>query len=208
MIEIFDCAQGSDEWKRVRLAIPTASEFACVLAKGKDGKTESSKTRKTYLYKLMGECLTGDPADSYSNHHMERGKEQEAEARNLYGFIAECELRQVGFVRNGRKGCSPDCLIDANGGLEIKSMLAHLLVELHLDGEVPPEHKPQIQGNLLVCEREWWDFVAYCPKMKPFIKRVYRDEPYITALSAAIDIFNNELDTMLAVLQGRELRVA
>ena len=29
--------------------------------------------RQTYLYKMAGEIITGEPAESYSNHHMERG---------------------------------------------------------------------------------------------------------------------------------------
>ena len=83
MVEIFDCEQNTDEWLRVRLGIPTASKFATVMAKGKDGKSDS-KTRRDYLLDLVGERITGEPADAFSNRHTERGHEVEPDARALY----------------------------------------------------------------------------------------------------------------------------
>ncbi len=117
-MEIIDCDQGSETWFQSRLGIPTASEFSTVLAKGKDGG--KSLTRKTYLMKLAGEILTGEPMESYSNQHMERGKEQEAEAREAYELMKDVDCQQVGFIRNGDRGCSPDSLIGSEGALEIK----------------------------------------------------------------------------------------
>jgi len=207
MIEIFDCAQNTDEWLRVRLGIPTASRFATVMAKGKDGKSDS-KTRRDYLLDLVGERITGEPAEHFSNRHTERGHEVEPEARALYEFLTENELRQVGFIRNGDKGASPDSLIGIDGMFEGKSRLPRLQADLLLADRVPPEHMPQLQGQLWVAEREWVDFMSYCKKMQPFIKRIYRDEEMIKRIAEAVRIFNNELNTMHAVLTGAELRAA
>lgn len=190
-MEIFDCAQGSPEWFAARAGIPTASEFHTVMAKGKDGG--DSKTRKTYMLKLAGEILTGEPMDSYSNGHMERGKEQEPDARNLYAFMHDCEPQVVGFIRNGAKGASPDSLIGADGGLEIKTALPHIQVERLLANICPSEHRAQVQGNIWIAEREWWDFASFCPKLPLFTIRVHRDDEYIAKLSAAVDQFNDEL---------------
>jgi hypothetical protein len=190
-IVIFDCDQNSPEWYAARLGIPTASEFSTVMAVGKNGG--KSLTRVAYLNKLAGEVLTGEPMASYSNPDMERGKAQEDEARDLYTFTAEAELRSVGFVRNGEKGASPDSLVGVSGGLEIKSAAAHIQVARLLDGKLPPEHKAQVQGCLWVCEREWWDFMSYCPKLPPLIVRVYRDEEYINKLAREVNVFNVEL---------------
>src|SRR6185503_15969852 len=100
MLEIFDAIeQGTPEWFQARLGIPTASEFDTVLATGRGGG--ESKTRRTYLYKLAGEILTGEPMYSFQNDHMQRGKEMESEARDMYVFLSDHELRQVGFIRNG-----------------------------------------------------------------------------------------------------------
>lgn len=202
MIEVITCDQGTPEWYQARLGIPTASEFDTVLATGRGGG--ESKTRRTYLFKLAGEVLTGEPMYSFQNDHMQRGKEMEDEARNLYVFLTDLELAQVGFIRNGQKGCSPDSLIGADGMLEIKTKLAHLQCEvLHCD-EFPSEHKAQCQGQLWVAEREWVDFCSYWPKLPLFAKRVFRDEPYIKKLAAEVDRFNNELADLVEKIRARK----
>ena len=194
-LEIVDCTQGSPEWFEARMGIPTASEFATVLAKGKDGG--DSKTRKTYMLKLAGEILTGDPMDSYTNGHMERGKEMEDEARALYSFAYGAEPQRVGFIRNGRFGCSPDSLIGGDGGLEIKTALAHIQIERLERGTLPPEHRAQVQGCLWLAEREWWDFCSYWPKLPLFKVRVHREEEYIKTLGEAVHQFDCELQELV-----------
>lgn len=191
MMQIFECEQNSPEWFQARAGIPTASAFATVMAKGKSGG--ESLTRKKYMLELAGEIITGEVAESYSNAHMERGKIMEAEARDLYSFTTDAETKLVGFVRNGNKGCSPDTLIGSNGGAEFKTALPHIQIERLLANRLPPEHVAQVHGNLWVCEREWWDFCSYWPKLPMLTVRVYRDEAYIKALAAAVDQFNEEL---------------
>lgn len=188
-----ECPQGSEEWFRARAGIPTASEFATVMASGR-GSGES-KTRRTYLLKLAGEILTGEPAESYSNAHMERGKAQEPEARNLYAFMHDADPQLVGFVVDDAigAGCSPDSLIGTNGALEIKSALAHIQIDRLLRNELPAEHRAQVHGVLWIAEREWIDFASYCPNLPLFVKRVYRDDDYIREIAAAVERFNGEL---------------
>lgn len=200
MIEVFDFEQSSPEWFAARAGIPTASEFSTVMAKGKDGG--ASVTRGKYLRQLAGEILTGEVApEGYSNAHMERGKEMEAEARSLYAFTSDADPQLVGFIRNGRKGGSPDSLIGDVGGLEIKTAIPAVQIERLQRGGLPAEHKAQVQGNLWVSEREWWDFVSYWPKLPPLIVRVYRDETYIAQLAKAVDAFNEELDAVVASIR-------
>lgn len=202
MIEIFDCEQGSEDWFRVRMGLITASEFGTLLMQGRGGG--DSKTRRTYMLKLMGERLTGDPMYHYQNDHMERGHVQEPEARDMYAFMKDVEPRRVGFLRNGNVGCSPDSLIGDVGMLEIKSKLAHIHLDVVLGDAVPNEHMAQIQGQLWVAEREWCDFVSYCPKLPLFVKRVHRDEKQIAAIKKAVDIFENELNTLMRVVRPVE----
>lgn len=200
-VEVFDCDQNSPEWYQCRLGIPTASRFSTLLASGRGGG--ESKTRREYLYKLAGEILTGEPMYSYQNDHMLRGQEMEGEARDMYVFLTDLEPQRVGFIRNGRTGCSPDSLIGNDGMLEIKTKLAHLQCEVLDYNELPSEHKPQCQGQLWIAEREWVDFVSYWPKLPLFAKRVYRDEAYIKKLAAEVDRFNGELAELVAKLQAR-----
>lgn len=195
MIEIYRGEQGTDEWRQMRAGIPTASEFATVLAKGRGGA--ESKTRRTYLLKLAGERLTGEPAESYSNGHMERGKAMEAEARDAYAFMRDADYEQVGFIRNGNAGCSPDGLIGTDGMVEIKTKLPHLQLEVLLANELPAEHVAQCQGALWIAEREWLDFVSYWPRLPLFTVRVQRDEAYIARLAEAVAGFNGELNAIV-----------
>ncbi len=186
-LQIIDCDQNSPEWFAARLGIPTASKFATVMAKGE------GKTRSEYMRKLAGEILTEEPAESFSSAHTERGHEMEDVARGEYAFITGNEPQLVGFIRNGNKGASPDSLIGSNGGLEIKTALPHIQIDRLERNRIPPEHVAQVQGNIWVSEREWWDFCSYWPKLPMLTVRVPRDETYIKTMADEIDRFNDEL---------------
>lgn len=191
MLEIFDCTQGSKDWFECRRGLPTASKFSTVMAKGE------GKTRAEYMRKLAGEILTGEPSEQFSNAHTERGTALEDEARQTYAFITDADPRLVGFMRNGNKGASPDSLVGDGGGLEIKTALPHIQIDRLERNRLPPEHKAQVQGNLWIAEREWWDFVSYWPSLPMLIVRVYRDEEYIKQMSDEIDRFNDELAALV-----------
>lgn len=184
---IIECEQGTPEWYAARLGIPTASCFSDILAKGE------GKTRKSYLYQLAAEIITGEPGESFTSQAMERGKVMEDEARNLYAFVKGTPLTRVGFVENGGIGASPDSLIGSDGGLEIKTTNGELLVDILFKDEVPGKHVAQLQGNLWVTERDWWDLVIYWPKMPLFVKRVRPDKAYIATLKSEVARFSDDL---------------
>lgn len=199
-LQIFDCEQNSPEWYAARLGIPTASAFATVMAKGKDGG--ASVTRKKYLYRLAGEIITGEPEETYSNAAMERGHAMEGEAREFYGFVHDAPLQRVGFVRRGNYGCSPDSLVGDDGVLEIKTALPSILVGYILADKFPVEHMAQCQGALYVTGRKWLDIVIYYPKMRPFfVKRIERDETYIALMLDALADFTAELSVVVERLR-------
>lgn len=193
---IIECQQGEPDWFAARLGIPTASNFSAILAKGE------GKTRKAYLHRLAAEIITGETGETFTSQAMERGKVMEDEARDLYAFVTNAPLQRVGFVRNGDQGASPDSLVRGSGGLEIKTQRADLLVGTILDGRFPAEHKAQVQGNLWVCEREWWDLCIYWPKMPLFVQRAYRDEVYIANLADEVSRFNADLAKVVETLRG------
>ena len=194
--EIIDVSQNSPEWFEARRGIPTASEFSCIIAKGEQ------KGRATYLRRLAAELITGETGESYQSFQMQRGHEMEQLARDNYAFMHDAEPQLVGFIKNGRKGGSPDSLLGSSGLLEIKTQRADLLIGTLLKGEFPSEHKAQCQGNLLVSEREWIDICVFWPKMPLFVKRAYRDENFIRRLSEEIDLFNEELDELVAKIRA------
>ena len=212
MIEIFNCIQGDPAWFECRKGLATASEFKRLMVTKGKGPGGVSLQRVEYLEKLAAEIITGKPTgQTYTNDDMERGKEMEPKARSEYGFRHNIEPVQVGFIRNNalRCGASPDCLIGDDGGAEIKSVLPHIQIKRKREGEMPPEHIAQVQGNIMVCERDWWDFVSYCPDLacihlELFEIRVYRDDKYIAQLTEQVARFNEELETLVEKLRRGE----
>lgn len=172
----------------------TAEQLAAAVKAARARGASPAASRLKYLRTLAGEIIRGTPEeDGYSSPAMERGKVMEAEARDLYAFSRGVDPMQVGFVLNGNAGASPDSFIGDEGGLEIKTALAHIQIDRLAKGELPSEHKAQVHGNMWVTERAWWDFVSYSPGLPPLILRVPRDEAYIAKLAAAVDAFNSEL---------------
>ena len=193
-----DFDQGSPEWFKVRLGIPTASVFSTVMASGKDGG--DSIGREKLLRKLAGEILTGQPAEEeFRNVATERGRALEDEARQSYCRRKGVEIRRVAFGRNfeGLKlcGASPDSLVGFDGGLEVKTARADVIQEmLNNPASAARAHRAQVHGNMMVFERDWWDLTIYSHANLPAIDvRIYRDETYLRELVNQIEIFNFDL---------------
>jgi YqaJ-like viral recombinase domain len=207
LLVIHDCEQGTDEWKMLRLGLPTASNFATIMASGRDGGL--SVTRTKLLHRLAGEIICGEPAEeSFRNAAMDRGNALEDEARQAYCRRKNADVRRVGFVRNfdGLKACgaSPDGILGFDGGLEIKTAKADVLIPmLQRPAAMPPEHRAQIQANLWICERDWWDLTIYCHRLMPALDvKIYRDEAFIKEMSGQVERFNWELKKLVNQLQS------
>lgn len=204
-LTIIDCEQGSDEWRAARAGIPTASNFATVMANGRDGG--DLKTRTSLLYALAAEIITGEPIeDTFKSLAMQRGNAMEADARADYESRTGVEVQRVGFARNfsGLRlcGASPDGLVGFDGLLEIKTMRPDLIIPLLFNGSgMPPAHRAQVQGNIWVLEREWCDFKIYWPNMPNFTVRVHRDDVYIRQLSDEIERFNYDVNHIVEKLR-------
>jgi hypothetical protein len=200
-LQIVECVQGSDEWLRARMGLATASRFATVIAAAKDGKER--KTRDKYMRQLAGEIITQEPAETFRNEAMERGKDQEPHLRAQYSFDTDNDVQTVGFLKDDEigAGASPDGLIGKDGMVEFKSKLPDLLIELYAKKEYPPEHKAQLQGNLWIARREWIDIVCGFPKMPLFRQRVNRDGYYIKMLEIEVREFNEELARMVKLVR-------
>lgn len=204
-IDIFDhVEQGSPEWIELHRGLMTTSDIAILL---REGRTKGSRsiTRDEYVDRKAAERYGAEIAETYSNGHMERGKLLEKSARADYAFITGEQPELVGFIRNNAlfAGTSPDALIcGRRGGLEIKTKLPGLQVKVLRSDQVPPEHVPQIQGQMLVGELEFVDFVSYWPGLPLFIKRVDRDESYLRILRDEIERFNAEVAAALEEIRS------
>lgn len=203
MPEFHDVEQGTDAWFALRAGTPTASEFDKLVT----GTGKPSTQLSGYAATLAAELYAGRPLERWEgNHATARGHEIEPEARAAYEFLHDVQAVQVGFVTNHGAGCSPDSLIGDRGLLEIKSQMAKGHVETlayyRKHQKAPPGYLPQVQGQLLVCERDWVDLSFYHPDLPGLIVRVERDEAYIRALLVGIRAVLAERDELVEMLRA------
>ena len=179
MIHI-DCEQNSDEWYRYHIGVPSSSEFKKIVTS--TGKR--SEQRKKYLYRLAGEILSGQLADSYESWAMKRGKEKEEEARQFYALRSRHDVGRCGicFTDDRMLASSPDAFVGNKGLLEIKCPIMETHVKYLDNGKLPTEYFVQVQGQLYVTGRKWVDFISYYPGLMPLIIRVEPDIGFITTL--------------------------
>lgn len=189
------CEQGSDEWRLARMGIPTASCFDKIITP----KTmKPSESRVKYAHKLIAERILGRPQDDESQGYARRGQEMESNARGYYEFIRCVDVDRVGFIMTDdrRSGASPDGLVLDRGLLELKCPSAPVHIGYLLDEE-GIGYRCQVQGQLLIAERDWVDTVSYHPELPDVIRRVGRDEVFIKALGIALDSFHTFVDTCM-----------
>lgn len=197
MIKI-NVEQGSLEWFQARMGIPTASMYGKILTPKTLKLSESSKKYRNFL---LAEWLCGEPLGDELGGLVERGADLEERAFSLYEAQHDVDVERPGFVLRDdkRTGCSPDGLIEPNGGLEMKCPApgTHMGYLLDLEGD---EYRAQVQGGIWICEREWWDFYSYHPLLPKAEMRIARDDAYIGALSNAVLHFCDQLDEAKARL--------
>jgi len=171
-VEIHNMEQGSPEWNAIRLGRMTGSNAQRIGVCGKG--------LETYALELTAEILTGKAKDGFNNEHMERGHELEAEARAMYEIETGNIVTEAGFVTYGDDiGVSPDgCVLEHNGGIEIKSPSDKVFLQFLLDGKIDTKYLWQIQKQILVMGWKWCDYVLYNPNFENslIITRVLPDE--------------------------------
>lgn len=154
----------------------------------------------TYMFKLIGERITGEPVAQVSTWAMQRGHELEPIARELYMMQQDEQASICGFITNKGCGYSPDALIGENGLLEIKTKEPHLQAELIYNGVIPDEHIAQIQGGIWLTDRDWCDFASYCPNMPLFVRRAHADLEYQANIDWRIGRFYAELERRMPIV--------
>ena len=190
--------QGSQEWLQARSGVLTASEFKKLITP--TGKPTSGKVRQDYLLEKANEILTGEPAnEAFVSTWMERGTELEPQARAFYEFVTGNTVTQAGLIysdESKRVGASVDGLVNDDGNQEIKCPKLTTHLRYLIDGKVPTDYVPQVQGQMMVTGREFCDFVSFHPGAvkQGLIVRVDRDDEYIKKLSAAIEQALEELE--------------
>jgi hypothetical protein len=197
--------QGSEEWRAIKCGKVSASRVSEVLAKGK------GLTRAAYLAEIVVERLTGAFTEGFESADMRRGKELEPQARAGYELFRSVQVETVGFVHHPHipmAGASPDGRVGEIGLVQFKCPRPHNHME-HLDAEtsLPKEYRDQMQWEMACDNREWCDFVSFCPSFPPgmdlCVRRVHRDGAYIAEMEIAVQAFIAEVDAKVAGLKAR-----
>lgn len=190
--------QGSKEWLDAKIGIASASNFDRIITP-KTGKLSTSS--EGYAHELIAEQILKRPLDDATTAFMQRGNLVEKAARDWYSLQTGADVERAGFIlRDDRRaGCSPDGLIGADGGLEIKCPSAGVHIG-YLLGDAGEKYRCQVQGCLWVTQRSYWDFVSYNPDFPSALVRFHRDEEFIAKLAAAVHQFNEMVDDMKAKL--------
>jgi YqaJ-like viral recombinase domain len=207
MMTTIDCVQGDPTWLQARIGRCTGSRVADAIAelKRKDGE---SAARRNYRIELIVERLTGQAAEHFVSQPMIEGIEKEPLAKLAYELEHNVSLQDVGFVTHpiiSMFGCSPDAMVNGDGLVEIKCPLPHTHISYLMAGEIPPVYEYQMLAELSCCpERQWNDFVSYCPAFpkdfRLFVKRMKRDEAKIAEMEAKVQKFLDEVDIEMGKL--------
>ena len=176
--------QRTEGWYEARRGVPTASNFSKLITS--TGKRAASAD--AYIDELVAEKITGESKFIPTTAAMQHGIDTEPEARDLYSFLREVEVTEIGLCLHDLidAGASPDGLVGDDGLLEVKCPQPHTMVKYLRENRLPPEYRAQVMGQLWICERQWCDFLAYHDKMKPLLIRVERDEEFISALAGIV----------------------
>lgn len=198
-MKIITCDQGSPEWFAARAGKATASKFDAITTK--PTTKGEALTRRDYRVDLVVERLTGKATDYFQSGDMKTGTEREPLARAAYEVATGRVVQEVGFCLHDalEAGASPDGLLGDDGLIEIKcgKRATHLEYMKLAAGEAPSRYRAQIQGQLWITGREFCDFVSFNPdwpeERQLVIRRIKRDEPYITGLALAVSLFMDEV---------------
>lgn len=189
-----DIEQGSDAWLQIRRGVLTASEMDRVLTPTL--KTANNDKSRAHVWEIAAQRITGRVEPTYIGDAMMRGHEEEQRAREIYDLLI-APTQTCGFITNSRHGfilgASPDWLVGNDGGGETKSRSQRFQVQTTVvnaaQGTIPAEYMLQVQTQLLITERTWWDFCSFSNGMHMTVTRVYPDAEIHAAIIDAAQEF-------------------
>jgi hypothetical protein len=200
-LRLHQCDQGSADWYRLRLGVPTASEFDKIITS--TGKLSAQS--RAYAHRLAAERLLNRTLLDLGNMEwIERGKDLEPQAARMYEFDQDCRTLPVGFITSdcGRFGASPDrIVVNQPGAVEIKCPAPHTHLGYLVDG-FGRDYFVQAQGQIYVADLEWVDRYSFHPEMPPALHRTHRDQEFIAKMAPALEAFCDMLEEIMEIARS------
>lgn len=204
-VNVYDMEQGSDDWRRHRLGVVTASRAHDIIKTGK-AKGSYSESRKSYMLELIAQVCTGLVPEPSSFKQAEWGHENEPLAREAYEALEFVSVNQCGLIyrdESMRSAISPDGIME-DRGLEIKNpFTTQVHLETLLSGVIKPEYLTQCQYSMWVTGLERWDFCSFdwrmrgAPENRLVVIPQYRDDELMAKFDEEMPKFIAEMDEIL-----------
>lgn len=205
-MEYSEFEQGSMEWLLARVGRFSASNAYKLLDRNAKGLPTAEFTN--YRWQLIVERLTGQPTYTFENDAMRWGKQTEPVARSFYEALTDKIVEQVALVEHATLSfviCSPDGMVDEDGGLEIKCLTTKNHLEVILTDKPIADHVLQCQFQMWVMERDWIDLLYFDPRLPDYLQakifEIERDEEVIAKLESNVLSLEADINKTIEQLQ-------
>lgn len=150
--------QRSSEWHEARKGRVTASAVGAILG------LAPYQTRAGVMRRMVRDAFGAEP-EFTGNIATEYGTRNEDGAVDEYYMETGNKVQKVGFItREDWAGCSPDGLINADGGLETKCPFGKRETGDLVPLAEQPHYYAQVQFSLWVTGRKFWHFYQWTPR--------------------------------------------
>lgn len=239
MMRVACQTQRTREWLDAKRGKVGASQLWRAMAKlkvkSKNGSAgDPSGECLKYMLELATEITTGFCVDHWVSPEMDYGSQYENLAIREYLFANDQpECMRTGFVLHptlDRWGSSPDLVLE-RGGVEAKvpkamthqtyrhkyimAKLAGLSGNALAEAVIPEKYLYQVHSCIICCERDWWDWISFCPPdperiiLPPDQRllqiRVERDQGWVDAIEKGVIEFNGELLELTKLMGGEAM---
>jgi len=194
--EYSDAPQGSPEWIALRPCRIGASELHPWMLRALVTDKETKVKTRTGAYLSGRKGLERQKAfekafnvsfSRYVTGAMQEGIDNEAFVRDQYAQQMKVEVVKAGSFYDKWSIASPDGLVGTDGGIEIKWLQDTNWTEVVETNRPLEEHYYQIQGNLRLSGRKWWDYVAANGNTGRFVViTIERDEELIAEIDREV----------------------
>lgn len=158
-MKLTDIIQRTEPWHRARLGSITGTRAYDLMS--------SKITRNRLCAVIVRELMTAD-TKTFSSKDLDRRSAMETEAASWYaiqyGVSVWGDDAYIESDLHPMFSCSPDGLVDPDGGLELKRLDEenHLIVVMGGNFRDMKKYELQCDWNMFVTGRHWWDLYFYC----------------------------------------------